>query len=78
MALTLVARAVLLLSVPFYAVAHLHPRQLPMNETATLTTNSSQAVSTTTPPPCCWIVIGEMAVGYNHWYSSTAEQVVGM
>jgi len=74
MALTLIIQAALLLLLPIHTVAHLHPRQYKLNETATPTFNPSQV----TPPPCCWIVIGEFAVGYNNWYSSTGEQVVGM
>jgi hypothetical protein len=68
---------VLLLMAPIDIVAHLHPRQTPLNQTATPTANPSQANSIATPPPCCWIVVGYMAVGYNHWYSSTAEDTVG-
>jgi hypothetical protein len=68
---------VLLLLAPIDIVAHLHPRQMSMNETATPTANSSQATSIATPPPCCWIVVGNQAVGYHSWYSTTAEQVVG-
>ena len=79
MALTsLRAMLALFLLAPINIVAHLHYRQMTLNETATPTVNASQTVSIVTPPPCCWIVIGEMAVGYNHWYSTTAEQIVGM
>jgi hypothetical protein len=77
MALAFYIRAVLLMVAPIHTVAHLHPRQHTLNDTATPTTNSSQTASITTPPPCCWIVIGDFAVGYNSWYSSTAEKVVG-
>jgi len=77
MALISIIRAVLVLLMPIYTVAQLNSRQHTLNGTATPTVNLGQIASMTTPPPCCWIVIGEFAVGYNNWYSSTAEQVVG-
>ena len=72
-----IIRALLLLA-PVVTVAQLVPRQHAFNGTATTPTTTSQGASITTPPPCCWIVIGQFAVGYNSWYTSTAEQVVGM
>jgi hypothetical protein len=71
------AMLVLLLMAPINIVAHLHLRQTALNQTATPTANPSQANSIATPPPCCWIVVGTHAVGYNNWYSTTAEQTVG-
>lgn len=56
--------------------AHLSPRQTTFNGNAT--TTMSQTANRPTPPPCCWIVVGEYAAVYHNWYSSTAEQVVGM
>jgi hypothetical protein len=68
---------VLILMAPVDVVAHLHPRQMTLNQTTTPTGNTSQATSIATPPPCCWIVVGEVAVGYNSWYSSIVEKTVG-
>jgi hypothetical protein len=73
----MLALLALLLMAPVDIVAHLYPRQTDLNQTATPTANPSQANSMATPPPCCWIVVGDRAVGYNHWYSSTVEQTVG-
>jgi hypothetical protein len=71
------AMLVLLLMAPIGIFAHLHIRQTALSQTATPTANPGQADSVATPPPCCWIVVGERAVGYNHWYSSTVEKTVG-
>lgn len=67
----------LILLAPIRIVAHLAPRQSTFNETAKPTVTTSQPAVMPTPPPCCWIVVGQFAVGYVSWYSSTAEQVVG-
>lgn len=68
----------LLLAMPSPVMALLAPRQTAFsNNTSTPTSTSGQATAIPTPPPCCWIVIGDFAVGYASWYSSTAEQVVG-
>lgn len=76
MAWIFIIQALLLLA-PAITVAQLLPRQHAFNNTATPTITTRQGASITTPPPCCWIVIGQFAVGYNSWYASTAEQVVG-
>ena len=74
---SILAVLVLLLMAPIDIVAHLHPRQMTLNQTTTPTGNTSQATSIATPPPCCWIIVGEVAVGYNSWYSSIVEKTVG-
>lgn len=77
MTLTFILRAALLLFVPISAAAHLQPRQHTLNGTSTPTGNTIPTDGMAPLPSCRWIVVGTRAVGYNNWYSSTAEQVVG-
>lgn len=57
--------------------AHVYPRQTTFNN-ITVSSTTTSYLSIHTPPPCCWILAGEQAVGLNKWYSSSAENVVGM